>query len=133
MLKNILFFFAILSLLFVAPQPCFANDAVLPKTVRITTSDWPPFTSTTGKGIYSDIVNDAFAEIGITPEYVYYPWRRGEKNVASGKIWCIFPYTINVERSALYLFSEPLNESSTDIFYYGPDKEYVFEKIADLK
>ena len=70
--------------------------------------------------------------MGVTPEYVYYPWKRGEKYVADGKIWCIFPYTINVERSALCLFSDPLNESSTDIFYYGDDKGYVFNEIEPI-
>ncbi len=133
MLKNVLFFLTLCYCCLFAADSCFGKNVRLPEKVRITTNNWRPYTSTDGSGIYIDIVNAALKEMGVTPEYVYYPWRRGEKYVAEGKVWCTFPYTINIDRSTLYLFSDPLNESSTDIFYYGPDKGYAFDRISDLK
>lgn len=113
--------------------PCLGADAGAP--VRLATSEWAPFTSSTmpGYGFYTELVSAVFKEMGLTPKYSFYPWKRCEGNTASGKIWATFPYTITSERAETFDFSEKISSSTSKFFYYGKNRGYVYNTLADLK
>ncbi len=122
-------------MIFCSLSPCLGAEAVPPEPVRLATSDWSPFTSSSlpGYGFYTELVSAVFTEMGLTPRYSFYPWKRCESNTASGKVWATFPYTITSERATVFDFSDAVSSSVTRFFYYGPDKGYVYNSIDDLK
>ncbi len=115
--------------------PCTGANEIPSEPVRLVTSDWSPYTSSTmpGHGFFTELVSAVFAEMGLTPSYSFYPWKRCRCNVACGKAWAAFPYTKTAERAAILDFSDSVSSSTTRFFYYGSDKKYFYTSIADLK
>lgn len=103
--------------------------------VPLATSEWSPYTSQKmdGYGFYTQIVSAVFEEMGLTPKYSFYPWKRCEGTAEAGKIWAIFPYTSTRERAEVFDFSDTIAYSTTKFFYYGPDKGYAYDTLEDLK
>lgn len=62
----------LLSLLLLFPLQLLAN------TIRLTTLEWPPYTSQSlpDGGLTGHIVKKAFAEAGLKVEFDFYPWQR---------------------------------------------------------
>ncbi len=106
------------------------------QTLEIATGEWPPFCSAEleGYGTMTKLVTAAVEEMGYTPVYRFWPWRRGYSNVVRGDIWATFPYFHNERRSREVLFSKSLGTTTNLIFYYKPlAKKIHFETYADLK
>lgn len=105
-------------------------------TVVMTTGEWAPFSSESldGLGFFTEIVTAVFDEMGMTPQYEFYPWQRAEQAVADGAAWAAFPYSYNEERALTFTFSDPVASSTTLLFYYKPHMESVeWEELEDLQ
>jgi len=106
------------------------------KKVVLATGEWPPYSSEhmEGHGIFTTIVTAVFAEMGVTPVYRFYPWKRAEHEVRKGHAFAAFPYIITPERFAEFTFSESIAFNSGRLFY--DTRRYpegiVFHDMNDL-
>lgn len=105
--------------------------------VILTTGDWPPYVFETGgdPGPIPALVVAAFKEVGITPEIVFYPWKRAENEARQGNAFAAFPYARSAERQQEFDFSDPMYVVKGKFFYH---KKYhpngmPFEKLEDLR
>lgn len=117
--------------------PCGANGEGLDtlKPVMLATSTWIPYTDAQkkGHGFFTQILTQVFSEMGLTPQYSFYPWKRCESYTAAGKIWATFPYTPTHERAKTFVFSDSISNSTSKFFYYGPNKGYQYHALDDLR
>jgi polar amino acid transport system substrate-binding protein len=113
-------------------SPCFAIEKL-----PVSTGEWKPYTSAEikGYGFFSEIVTAAFREAGLEITYGFYPWKRCEVYVKTGKSFAAFPYSITDERKSFAYFSDPVSETTT-VFFYN-NKKHVepieFDKLNELK
>lgn len=108
------------------------------KSLIIATGEWSPFTSTSMEnyGKFTERVTIICKEIGIEPEYRFYPWGRCYDSVIKGRVWAAFPYSYTKERAKKVWFSDMLSCSSTLFFHYdhgNPSRQYHFKSMEDLK
>ncbi len=113
-------------------SPCSAGEKI-----PISTGEWKPYTSAEmeGHGIFSKIVTAAFQEVGMDVTYSFYPWKRCEINVKSGKSFAAIPYAVTDKRKAFANFSDPVSESDT-VFFYNVKKHKIsieYERLNELK
>ncbi len=106
-------------------------------TVIMTTGEYAPYTGEAlpKYGAMTEIVSAAFAEMGLTPTYQFFPWKRAEDEVRAGHAFATFPYKMTEERAQEFRFSEPLYVVRAVLVY---NKQYhpqgiPFETLADLK
>ncbi len=125
-----------LSSLFITIFLFLLSAAVAPgETIRLTTGEWPPFTSekSDNLGIYSQIVTEAFGLAGIGVEFSFFPWKRaflyGEKGGEWGgsMIWTRTP-----DREKAFYFSAPVAENCT-YFFYRKNMAFNWHAHGDLK
>ncbi len=119
-------------LLFFGTLPAYGQ------TVTMAAGEWIPFTSETMEdhGEFTHRVTRVFQEMGIEPDYRFYPWSRCFDAVVKGRVWAAFPYAYTPERADKVWYSEPLSCSRTLFFYYdaaGVRKPPTFHQLSDLK
>lgn len=88
-------------------------------TVPLATGEWPPYTSEhiEGYGVCTELVSAIVQEMGLTPKYGFYPWKRAEEMVRNGDVLGAFPYAITEERQQEFDFSEMILQNKTLFFY----------------
>ncbi len=121
----------ILSVIFFAPM----SDA---EKLPMATGEWVPFTSASMKdyGQFTKRVSIVCKEMGVEPEFIFYPWPRCFDSVEKGRVWAAFPYSYTKKRAQRVWFSDMLSCSKTVFFYYSrgkPPREYRFDSLKDLK
>ena len=101
--------------------------------LRLTTGDWPPFTSQDAQhgGVASQIVREAFALVDVEVELKFYPWARALKLAQSGRwdgslVWFETP-----ERLEEFFFSDPVAEARTHFFHLR-ETAFDWEEYSDL-
>lgn len=104
----------------------------------LATGEWRPYASKTmdGYGKFARMVTVVLEEMGIEPEYRFYPWPRCFDAVVKGRVWAAFPYAYNEERAEKVWFSDPLSQSRSLFFYYDPldgAKRFEVNDLSDLK
>jgi len=108
------------------------------QSLKIATGEWIPFTSAgmAHFGEFTQRVTIVLNEMGIEPDYLFYPWGRCFDSVEKGRVWAAFPYSYTPERAQKVWFSDMLSCSKTVFFYYdgkGASRAYPFERLEDLK
>ena len=85
------------------------------QSLKIATGEWAPITSRKmeGYGEFTRLATIVFKEMGIEPDYCFYPWRRCFDSVEKNRVWAGFPYSYTRERSEKVWFSDPLSCSTT--------------------
>ena len=111
-----------------------ANAQGLP----LATGEWAPWTSAglENYGEFTERVTIVLKEMGMEPDYAFYPWRRCFDSVIKGRVWAAFPYSYTEERAKQVWYSDMLACSRTVFFYYdrgGPPARYRFDRLEDLK
>lgn len=102
------------------------------ETISLATGEWKPYTSKNmeGYGVFSQIVTAVFNEAGIDARYRFFPWKRCEAYIRSGRFFAAFPFSVTDERSAYAYFSDPVSESMTVFFYNNSKYEDPIEYSA---
>ena len=101
-------------------------------------SEFPPYINEQeeGNGFLINIINTTFNRIGVDPEYKFYPWKRAERFIKSGKAFAALPYISTEwtkENEQNYFVSEGIIPCQVKLFYYKKSKAYFnFNKIEDL-
>jgi polar amino acid transport system substrate-binding protein len=108
------------------------------KNLTLATGEWIPFTSASMEhfGEFTKRVTIVLNEMGVDPDYLFYPWRRCFDSVEKGRVWAAFPYSYVEERAKKVWFSDMLSCSKTLFFYYDggeAPRRYQFERLEDLK
>ncbi len=131
--KNSIFIFIITLYFSCIGHNAFGFDA---KTIKLATGEYPPYASAEmpGYGCVTEIVSATLKEMGVTPDYIFYPWKRCERTVELGKIWATFPYSVTEKRTRDFLFSDVLLVTSTNFFFYKKrTPKFKWDTLADLK
>lgn len=87
--------------------------------IALATGEWEPYTSekALAYGAFTEIVSAVFKEIGMEPEYTFYPWKRAELTAEQGEVFAIFPYILTEARLKTFDFSDKVMPSSFVLFY----------------
>lgn len=111
-------------------SPCLGAE-----TLTLATGEWTPYSSETleGYGFITEIISETLSQMGVTPQYEFYPWARCYSLVKRGKVWAAFPYSFTEERAEEVLYSERIGESTTKFFYYDKERPYPYETLKDLR
>jgi len=104
------------------------------KQVELVTGEFAPFTGTTlpGGGLVTRIIREAFAYENIEISIQFKPWKRGYHETSNGLYTGTFPYSKNLERQQLFLYSDPILSGKT-LFYTRKNNPVEYQVIDDLK
>ncbi len=118
---------------------CFSPINVHSEDLQLTlvTGEWQPYTSKemTNHGQFTEIISAVFKEMGVSPQYRFYPWRRCFMNVKHGEVFGGFPYSITEERKKDVFYSESIIPS-LNLLFYRIDKfphGFAYDRLEDLK
>lgn len=88
--------------------------SMYPQDLRFSIGEWFPYTSSSG-GVATEIITEVCKRAGMRPIIEYVPWSRAEKDVAEGRSFASFPYSITEARKKTYLFSDSFVSADTAI------------------
>ncbi|MDC7218152.1 MAG: transporter substrate-binding domain-containing protein [Spirochaetales bacterium] len=111
--------FKILSLLLIF-QLMMTSSYADDENVMLSTGEWAPYTSEymLDGGICSEIVNSAFAEVGVKTELKFYPWKRAFLSFERGEVIGTYPWVRRNETEAYSWLSKPLHIQKYSFFYH---------------
>lgn len=110
------------------------NQAYALDKVTFAIGDWSPYTSKSnpdGK-LAEKIIVEAFAQEGVEVELTYNKWSDSYEQVKAGKSDGTFPWYLNEERLADFLFSDPILVEQ-QVFYYLKSTDFNWSTYEDLK
>ena len=101
----------------------------------LATGEWAPYSSRDMDklGVFPEILDLVFQEMGEDHTVRFYPWKRCYKMVVDGDAWAAFPYSSTKQRAREVLYSDPVSHSTTVFFTYGQGPDIPFRTLADLK
>lgn len=116
------------------------SEKINSEKIIVVIDEWAPYTSEymTDYGIASKIVSEAMKAADIEFEFQFRPWARAMEMVKFGDAWGSFPWFYTEERSIDYLYSEPVIQVNSVIFYKKDNPKLKipipeFKSIYDLK
>ncbi|MCJ7433476.1 MAG: transporter substrate-binding domain-containing protein [Anaerolineales bacterium] len=103
-------------------------------SIRLTSGEWPPFTSENLPhfGLASRIVTEAFALKGITVEYGYFPWARSLKLAQDGEWDGSLVWHKSPEREQDFYFSDPAVVTGQNVFFHLKSYDFDWKEMKDL-
>lgn len=108
--------------------------------VILVIDEWAPYTSENMEsyGIAAQIVSEAMEAAELEFEFQFRPWARAMEMVKFGDAWGSFPWFYTEERSVEYLYSEPVIQVNSVIFYKKDNPKFKnslpkFGSLYDLK
>lgn len=123
-------FYIIFSVIIISPG--YAQSS---HTIRITSSEWPPYLSEDHKkgGIALHVIKEAFALEGINVEYGWYPPKRSYRMASKGIKWDgTAVWTKTDERENDFYYSDPIF-TVKDVFFHRKDYPLKWETFKDLE
>ncbi len=124
-------YLAIVLCLFIANTPVKAAEKLL-----FATGEWLPYTSKNldGGGVLVELVRSVVLEMGMRPEFIFFPWKRAERLVERGKVFAAFPYGKNADRLSRFQFSDNFFSAPTVFFYRrGELPIESYDRFEDLR
>jgi len=67
-------------------------------------------------GIDLDIMRAAFAKVGYTPNFLFYPWKRTLKMATQGEVDGLCGCNYRPEREQIFVFSDTIGDQSQGVF-----------------
>lgn len=103
------------------------------RVVRITTGEWPPYTSEhmPFHGVASQIIAEAFAEIDVVAEFEFFPWTRAMKIARDGRWDATSIWFDTEERREKFFFSDPII-IATNSFFFLKGSDFDWHDFGDL-
>lgn len=108
------------------------------ETIRITNGDWPPYLSETlpYNGFASHIVTEAYAAVGVTVEYGFFPWSRSfehaKEGKGSGEVWHGSIVWVYTEERALDFYYTDVVVSDDEVLFYLKSSPIEWKEVNDL-
>lgn len=106
------------------------------EVIRITTGDFPPWTSEKLKhgGFTNHVISEAFALEGYTVEFTFYPWKRAYDAAKEGEKFQATSYWYPSERRREdFYYSDPLQEDAIVFFHLKSNPLPHWETLEDLR
>jgi len=112
--------------------------------ITLASGEWAPFVSEqemlepaglgSGRGIAVEIVEHVLGNMHYHPHMVFLPWGDIEPSLHKGQIRLSFPWYDSEERRSKLLFSSPLTQSTTVIYYNHEQirRAEDFKRYGDL-
>ncbi|MGK8437539.1 substrate-binding periplasmic protein [Ectopseudomonas hydrolytica] len=116
-------------LLFLLLSPGLASA----ESLRLVANPWPPFNDQKlpGKGLASDLVEQALKRAGYSTSYVEVPWERAVRGLQRGDYDVLINAWYSLERTNYGYFSQPYLVNRLRFLQRKGD-EIRFENLADL-
>ncbi len=122
----------IFSLLVISTGSTFAEEEL-----PLATGEWPPYTSEKLEeyGFLTILITTIVQEMGMTPKYTFYPWKRCEMATLDGDVFGTFPYAKTEIRQQDFNFSDLILKNRTLFFYHKKHlaKKPIVNSLRDLK
>jgi polar amino acid transport system substrate-binding protein len=114
---------------------CCIADARSAGVVRFANGEYPPYCSEAlpHHGVWSHLVEEAFALEGFTVVYDFVPWKRAITLVGNGERDGTLAFSKTANREQMVRFSETPLGTLTVRFYYRKDRPFDWAKVEDLK
>lgn len=105
---------------------CFSVRGYAQEIIQLLATEWPPFTSEKmdNRGIYAEIVSQAYEEMGVQVQYHFLPAKRVIRSVDGGQYVGAIAFFWNDEREKKFHFSEPIAQNDVVFFQL---KTYAFD------
>ena len=108
------------------------------ESLPMASGEWVPYSSKSMPhyGAFTQRITTVLHEMGIAPDYRFYPWRRCFDSVVKHRVWAAFPYAYTEERAKKVWYSDTLSCSKTLFFYYDKEdgsKAYRVTTQEDLR
>lgn len=122
---TILIFFMVIGI----SRPTWAVDVV-----RLTNGEWPPYLSENLKhyGLFSKIVEEAFATEGVKVEYGFFPWKRARKLAQDGRWDGSIAWIFTKERTEFFIYSDPIGATES-VFFHLKSNSFDWKTMDDLE
>ncbi|WP_409526149.1 substrate-binding periplasmic protein [Nitrincola sp. MINF-07-Sa-05] len=110
------------------------SHAQASQTVTFASGEWEPYQGEAldAGGPAAKVVSEAFASQGWTVKYQYLPWARGLEETKATGLDGTFLYSYNAERNKDFIYSEPVIELETVVFYWN-ERPLSWKNPEDLK
>ena len=111
-----------------------SQKAAVPRLVRLTTGEWPPFCSERAEqgGLLPLVVREAYASQGYHVELAFLPWPRALMKATDGNWDGTIGWQRTKERELIYHFSQPLMVSN-NVFFHRAGSSFNWSKLSDLR
>jgi polar amino acid transport system substrate-binding protein len=115
-------------------QNAVAEDRTVPDKIRITSGEWPPFSSTSlpHLGYSSHIVTEALAAEGVDVEWTFMPWQRAYVAAQLGSFDATAVWQDLDDRQLSFLTSDVLFEGDEVLFMHR-DNRFDFNSPAQRR
>ena len=126
--------FIILMLSLVIGSTCQAENNKTNAITLAVEDSWPPYADANGKGIATDIVQQAFAAVGIKLFLKVLPYARLLDKVEKGIIVGGYNVTRQASTEEKFLFGQQILLTAPASFYFHPDNNQAlkYRNIADI-
>lgn len=100
----------------------------------IATGEWPPYVSAHLKhqGVTAHIVREAFAAVGDTVEFRFFPWSRTMLMSEVGEVAASFPWSYQPDRAQAHLYSDAIGEYGY-VFFHLKTTHFDWRQLDDLR
>jgi len=112
----------------------------LSQKLIVTSGEWKPYVSEDleGYGFSTEILREAFSEVGIEIEVELYPWVRAVEVVKNNEAFGTYPWSNRGEREKDYFFSDSMFQSTLKFLYLEGNEKVPktydeLEELSDLK
>ena len=108
---------------------------LLGETLRLTTGEWEPFTSSKDKtkSMCEEIVNEAFKLEDVDIVNKFYPWKRSLKMAEEAtESDGTYPWQIIEKRKEKFLISDPI-VTEKSVYFHLKSTNFEWDTISDLK
>lgn len=108
--------------------PIWAAD-----TIKLTVGDWSPYIENVppGFGDLSQIMQEAFAQVGVETKFQFEPWKRVENGLDSQNYFS-FGYIKTSDRLQRWRYSDSILRSRSILIGTQPHRHFVWKNWDDL-
>ena len=114
---------------------CWASQARAQQTLTVVFEEWPPYQYTQdGKviGIDTEVLEEAFRRMGVTPKFRSLPWTRALNEVKEGDADAIFSMGYPEQRPFLFFPKTPISDQRS-VLFARKDSPVQVSDIHDLE
>ena len=105
-------------------------------SLRLVTSEWFPYTSSSNIGFLTEIVNEVFKVNGKRVQIEYQSFEKGYLNTLNYQYDATFPYFMTKKRQKEMIYSNPLYKVDNVLFFnknnFNYDKNKIYESTLGL-
>lgn len=103
-----------------------------PKTIRIATNEYPPYTTKSDKnlGFAAHIVSEAFRLQGIKATYGFFPDKRSYMLAKTGEFDATLLWAMREERKAHFHYGDWVTPADEEVFFYLKGKDFPWDPVA---